>query len=68
MKHENVIQWPPLANTVMNLRVLQKQKNCFLVQQIVSTARGTRMTMELQVGDQELASGDWREAEVLFPL
>jgi hypothetical protein len=22
----------------------------------------------LQLGDQELASGDWRESEVLFPL
>jgi hypothetical protein len=25
-------------------------------------------SFKVQLGDQELASGDWREAEVLFPL
>jgi hypothetical protein len=26
------------------------------------------MIIEVQLGDHELASGDWREGEVLFPL
>jgi hypothetical protein len=43
-----------------------------LNQQLATETSGFRTSdseaVVIQLGDQELASGDWREGEVLFPL